>query len=67
VDRKELRQALCRRPEAAAAEKARLELLATKGDVEYGTDVVTATKAKPLVRRPRRLVELVIEIVLVGR
>jgi hypothetical protein len=66
VDRKELRQTLSTRPEAAAAEKARRELLATKGDVEYGTDVVTATKAGPLVR-PRTVVELAIEIVLLGR
>ena len=64
---KELRQALSKRPEAAAAEKALRELIATKGDVEYGTDVVTATKAEPLVRRARTLVELAIEIVLLGR
>jgi hypothetical protein len=64
---KGLRHALSKRPEAAAAEKARRELLATKGDVEYGTDVVTATKPEPLVRRARTLVEPAIEIVLLGR
>jgi uncharacterized protein (UPF0332 family) len=64
---KELRQSLARRAEAAPAEKALRELLAAKGDVEYGTDVVTAAKAKPHVRRARTLVDLAIEIVRLGR
>ena len=42
-------------------------MVAAKGDVEYGTDVVTAVKAEPLVRRARTLVELAIEIVRLGR
>ncbi len=44
---KELRQALAKRPDAATAERALRELIASKGDVEYGTNVVTATKAEP--------------------
>jgi len=64
---KELRQALAQRAEAAAAEKALRELLSAKADVEYGTDVVTAAKAEPLVRRARTLVDLAIEIVRLGR
>lgn len=64
---KELRQALSKRPEAVTAEKALRELIAAKGDVEYGTHLVTATRAAPLVRRARTLVELAIEIVRLGR
>jgi HEPN domain-containing protein len=64
---KELRQSLAKRAEAAAGDRALRELIAAKGDVEYGTDVVTATKAEPLVRRARTLVELAIEIVRLGR
>lgn len=64
---KELRLSLARRPEAAAGDRALRELVAAKGDVEYGTDVVTAIKAEPLVRRARTLVELAIEIVRLGR
>lgn len=63
---KELRQALAKRPEATTAERALRELIASKGDVEYGTDVVTAIKAEPLVRRARTLVELGIAIVRLG-
>ena len=63
---KELRQSLSKRPEASAAERALRELIAAKGDVEYGTDVVTATKSEPLVRRSRTLVELAVEIVRLG-
>ncbi|SDU47357.1 hypothetical protein [Jiangella alkaliphila] len=63
---KELRQALARRSEAATAERALRELIAAKGDVEYGTNVVTATRAEPLVRRARTLVELAIAIVRLG-
>lgn len=64
---KELRQALAQRAEAATAEKALRELLSAKADVEYGTDVVTAAKAEPLVRRARTLVDLAIEIVRLSR
>ena len=64
---KELGQALGQRPGAAAAEKALRNLLAAKGDVEYGTAVVTAAKAQPLVRRARSLVDLAVEVVRVGR
>jgi hypothetical protein len=64
---KELRQTLARRPEAGSAEKALRELTAAKSDVEYGTDVVTATRAEPLVRRARAMVELAIAIVRLGQ
>jgi HEPN domain-containing protein len=64
---KELRQALGRRAEAGPAERALRELIAAKGEVEYGTAVVTATKAEPLVRRARTLVELAVSIVRLGR
>ncbi|WP_020392713.1 hypothetical protein [Kribbella catacumbae] len=64
---KELRQSLAKRAEAAAGERALRELVSAKGDVEYGTDVVTAIKAEPLVRRARTLVELAVEIVRLGR
>lgn len=64
---KELRQALANRPQAATAERALRELIASKGDVEYGTNVVTAAKAEPLVRRARTLVELAIAIVRLGQ
>ncbi len=64
---RELRQALATRPEAAGSEKHMRVLIAAKGDVEYGTDLVTATKAQPLVRRARALVDLAIEIVRLGR
>ena len=48
----ELRTALGSRPEAASAEKALRELITIKGDVEYGTTLITLAKADPLVRRP---------------
>jgi len=67
VAARELGQALGQRPGAAAAERALRELLAAKGDVEYGTELVTAAKAQPLVRRARTLVDLAIEIVRLGR
>ena len=47
----ELRAALGTRREAASAEKALRELIAIKGDVEYGTTLITLAKAEPLVRR----------------
>lgn len=63
---KELKTALGRRADAAAAEKAFRELLGAKGAVEYGTALVTATKAESLVRRARVLVELAVQIVRLG-
>jgi HEPN domain-containing protein len=64
---RELRQALGQRPDAAATERALRELISAKGDVEYGVTLVTATKAEPLVRRARTLVELAVQIVRLGR
>lgn len=60
---KELRTALGHRDQAASAEKALRELLSATSEVEYGTALITAGKAGPLVRRARVLVELAIEIV----
>lgn len=51
VSAKELRQALGKRPQAVAAERALRELVASKGDVEYGAAVVTAVKAESLVQQ----------------
>jgi HEPN domain-containing protein len=64
---KELRQTLSTRPEAGAAEKSLRELIAAKADVEYGANLVTATKAEALVRRARTLVELAVAIVRLGQ
>ncbi|MDQ3095498.1 MAG: hypothetical protein M3Q82_06010 [Actinomycetota bacterium] len=64
---KELRTALAKRDAAATAERALRELIAAKGDVEYGTALISAAKAEPLVRRARSLVELATEIVRLGR
>ena len=62
----ELRAALGTRPEAASAEKALRELIAVKGDVEYGTTLITLAKAEPLVRRAQILVDLAKQIVRPG-
>jgi hypothetical protein len=62
----ELGTALGGRADAAAAEKALRELLGAKAGVEYGTVLLSATKAEALVRRARRLVELAIQIVRLG-
>jgi hypothetical protein len=59
---KELRQALGAHHEAAPAERALRELISMKGDVEYGTTLITLAKAKLLVRRAEALVELVREL-----
>lgn len=59
----ELRQALSGRPDSATAERALRELIAAKGDVEYGTKVPTTVQATSLVRRARTLVELAEEII----
>lgn len=64
---KELRRALAKRDSAATAERALRELIAAKGDVEYGTALISAAKAEPLVRRASSLVELATEIVRLGR
>jgi hypothetical protein len=63
---KELKVALGKRSEAAAAEKALRELTSPKGEVESGTALLTATKAEPLVRRARLMVELAARIVRLG-
>lgn len=64
---RELRTALAPREHAASAERALRELVAAKADVEYGTTLVTAARAEPLVRRARALVELAIEVIRLGR
>ncbi|MGI8522982.1 MAG: hypothetical protein ACR2K3_06685 [Nocardioides sp.] len=64
---KGLRTALAKRDEAQAAEKALRELVSAKGEVEYGTVLMTATKVEPLVRRARTLVELAVRIVRLGQ
>lgn len=60
---KELRTALGRRPEAAAAEKSLRELIAAKAAVEYGTALTTKVKAEGLLRRAQTLVDLAVEVV----
>ncbi|MDR1431684.1 MAG: hypothetical protein LBI99_06150 [Propionibacteriaceae bacterium] len=64
---KELEQALGKRENAGTAIRALWELVAAKGDVEYGVFSVDAAKAKPLVRRARTLVDLAVAIVRLGR
>jgi HEPN domain-containing protein len=64
---KELRVALGVRDRAAAAEKSLRDLVAAKGAVEYGTALITAAKAEPLIRRARSLVELAEDVVRLGR
>lgn len=59
----ELRRALGQRPDAGSAEKAMRELISSKAGIEYGVALISATKAEPLVRRARRLVELAVQIV----
>lgn len=43
------------------------ELISAKTDVEYGTALITAAKAEPLVRRAATLVALAVDIVRLGR
>lgn len=62
----ELRAALGTRPDAASAEKALRELITIKGDVEYGTTLITLAKAEPLVRRAQTLVDLAKQVVRPG-
>ena len=59
---KELRQGLGAHSDTATAEKALRELISMKGDVEYGTTLITLAKAKPLVRRAEFLVDLAKEL-----
>ena len=59
----ELRAALGVRPEATSAEKALRELISVKGDVEYGTTLITLAKTEPLVLRAQTLVDLARQIV----
>jgi hypothetical protein len=63
---KELRIALGTRADASAAEKALRELVSAKADVEYGTALLTARTAEPLVRRARFLVGLAVQVVRLG-
>jgi HEPN domain-containing protein len=63
---KELKTALGKRAESPAAEKALRDLISAKGDVEYGTALLTDNKAEPLVRRAQFLVELATRIVRLG-
>lgn len=58
--------ALGKRAESPAAEKALRELISAKGDVEYGTALLTDNKAEPLVRRAQFLVEIATRIVRLG-
>lgn len=64
---KDLARALAKRPQATTTERALRELLAAKGDVEYGAALIGSAKAEPLVRRARTLVDSAIEIVRLGR
>jgi HEPN domain-containing protein len=64
---KELGQALGKRSAAGAAERALRELLAAKGEVEYGTALVTSAKAEALVRRARTVVQLATAILRLGQ
>ncbi len=50
---KHLARALAKRPQATGAERGLRELLAAKGDVEYGTALIDSAKAEPLVRRAK--------------
>lgn len=60
---KEMRQALGAHRDATTAEKSFRELISMKGDVEYGTTLITLAKATPLVRRAEALVDLAKELV----
>jgi HEPN domain. len=64
---KELVRALGQRPGSEAVSRALRELIAAKADVEYGTDLVTPTKAAVLVRRARTVVDAATQIVRLGR
>jgi len=64
---KEMARALAKRPDATAAERGLRELLSAKGDVEHGTALIASTKAEPMIRRARALVDLAIEVVRLGR
>ena len=64
---RELGRALAQRSDAVTADRSLRELVAAKSDVEYGTALITAAKAEPLVRRARTLVDLAAGIVRLGR
>ena len=64
---RELRTALGQRENAVTAEKALRELVSAKSAVEYGTALITAAKAEPLIRRARTLAELAAQIVRLRR
>ena len=64
---RELRTALGQRENAMTAEKALRELVSAKSAVEYGTALITAAKAEPLIRHARTLVELAVQTVRLGR
>ena len=63
---KQMKTALGKRESATVAERALRELIAAKGDVEYGTALITRHRADPLVRRARTLVDLAAQIVRLG-
>lgn len=50
----------------ASGEGSLRALIAAKGDVEYGAALLTDSKAEPLVRRARSLVELATQVVRLG-
>lgn len=56
-----------KRGEATTAQNALRELVSAKGDVEYGTTLMTLAKAEPLILRARTLVDLAVDIVRLGR
>jgi hypothetical protein len=60
---RELKAALGGHPAAGQAEKAFAELLRSKTDVEYGSDLVDEPTAKRLLRRATTLVELAMVLV----
>ncbi len=66
VAARELRHALGKHADAAAAEKALRELIAGKADVEYGTKLVPLAKVDPLLRRAETLVDLATRVVRPG-
>lgn len=56
-----------KQPDASSAEKALRELLTAKGDVKYGTALITVAKARPLIRHAQTLVHLARQIVHPGQ
>jgi hypothetical protein len=62
----ELKAALGKRPETAAAERAVRELVGAKSEVEYGVDLATESQAKAMLRRAQYLVNLSTTIIRLG-